>query len=516
MSAPSPRPAAGPLETAARAPGRGRPLARDRASPAGAPYATVAHAVGWLLVVLAGAMLAPAAFDLAERNPDWSGFAAAAALTGFTGVALLLASRRPEPSLDVRSAFLLTASCWLVVSFFGALPFVFGVAHLSITDAVFETVSGLTTTGSTVITGLDTAPRGLLLWRALLQWMGGIGIVVVGLVILPFLRVGGMQLFRTESSDRSEKILASTAAIAGRMLALYTVMTAGCFLALRACGFGLFDALVHAMTALSTGGYSTRDASIGAFANPAAEWVLIAAMLAGALPFSRYLAVVYGRPRLLLEDPQIRLLLLIVAAVAGVLALWLLLAQAREPEDAIRAALFATVSVLTTTGFGAEDWQSWGTPVLGLFLLVTVLGGCTGSTAGGIKIFRVQILGSAALAYLASLVHPNRVVPMRFGGRPIEPDLVIAVSSFVFFFIGSWAVFSVVLAALGLDLVTAISGAATALANVGPGLGPVIGPSGTFAPLPDAAKWALSLAMLLGRLEFFTLLVLLHPAFWRR
>lgn len=515
MSDPAPRPAPGP-PAAGRTASRLRPPAEDRAGRAGASYATVVHAVGWLLVVLAGAMVAPAGFDLADRNPDWKGFAAAAVLTGFVGVGLVLASRRPEPSLDVRTAFLLTASSWLVVSFFGALPFVFGVAHLSLTDAVFETVSGLTTTGSTVITGLDTAPRGLLLWRALLQWMGGIGIVVVGLVILPFLRVGGMQLFRTESSDRSEKILASTAAIAARMLALYAALTALCFLALRACGFGLFDALTHAMTALSTGGYSTRDASIGAFANPAAEWVLIVAMLAGALPFGRYLAVLHGRPRLFLEDPQIRLLLVIVVSVAASLALWLVLAGERGLADAIRAALFATVSVLTTTGFGAEDWQNWGTPVLGLFLLVTVLGGCTGSTAGGIKIFRVQILGSAALAYLASLVHPNRVVPMRWGGRPIEPDLLIAVASFVFFFIGSWAVFTVVLSALGLDLLTAISGAATALANVGPGLGPVIGPTGTFAPLPDPAKWVLALAMLLGRLEFFTLLVLLHPAFWRR
>ncbi|MCX7631001.1 MAG: TrkH family potassium uptake protein [Geminicoccaceae bacterium] len=499
-----------------------RPAERFRAEPAERPglararYATVAHAVGWLLVVLAAAMLPPMALDLADDNRDWTGFAAAAALTGFVGVALLLASRGPEPALDVRSAFLLTAASWLAVSAFGALPFVFGVAHLSFTDAVFETVSGLTTTGSTVITGLDSAPRGLLLWRALLQWMGGIGIVVVGLVILPFLRVGGMQLFRTESSDRSDKLLASTAAIAARMLAVYLVLTLACFLALDAVGLSLFDALLHAMTALSTGGYSSRDASIGAFANPAAEWVLVIAMLAGALTFTRYLALVLGRPHLFFGDPQIRLLLLIVLTLSAILALWLVFVHERPLPSAVRAALFAVVAVITTTGFVAEDWQEWGAPVLGLFLIVTVLGGCTGSTAGGIKVFRVQILASATLAYLAGLLHPNRVVPIRWGDRQVEPELVLAVLSFVFLFVGSWALFTVLLSGLGLDLVTAVSGAATALANVGPGLGPVIGPSGNFASLSDAAKWVLVLAMLLGRLEFFTLLALLHPVFWRR
>lgn len=485
-------------------------------SPGRAPFRLVAHAVGWLLLLLAGAMLLPMAVDLADGHPDWKGFAGGTLVTAFVGTALLLATRGPLPPIDLRTGFLLTSLTWAAVAWFAALPFELGSIGLSTTDAVFETVSGLTTTGATVITGLDTAPRGLLLWRSLLQFVGGAGIVLIGLVMLPFLRTGGMQLFRTESSDKSDKLLPSTGAIAARLLGIYVALVGLCALALAAVGLDTFDALNHAMTAVSTGGYSTRDASIAAFASPAVEWVLIIFMVLGALPFMRYLAILQGRGHLFWQDGQIRVFLAIVGLVASALAAWLVLAEGRSFHDAWRAALFNTVSVITTTGYASEDYQLWGTPVLGLFLAITVLGACTGSTAGGIKIFRVQILWTASLLYVQSLILPSRVVRPRYAGRPIDQELIGSVLSFVFFFIGSWGVFSVVLSALGLDLVTAVSGAATALANVGPGLGPIIGPSGNFQTLSDPAKWVLVLAMLLGRLEFFTLLVLLHPAFWRR
>jgi trk system potassium uptake protein TrkH len=270
------------------------------------------------------------------------------------------------------------------------------------------------------------------------------------------------------------------------------------------------------MTTVSTGGFSTRDASIGAFANPAVEWVLILFMLLGALPFMRFLAILQGRAHLFWQDGQIRVFLAIVLSVASALAAWLVLGEGRAVHEACRAALFNSVSVITTTGFASEDYQLWGAPVLGLFLAITVLGACTGSTSGGIKIFRVQILWTASLLYVQSLILPSRVVRPRYAGRPIDQELIGSVLSFVFFFIGSWGVFTVLLAALGLDVVTAISGAATALANVGPGLGEIIGPAGNFRTLSDPVKWVLVLAMLLGRLEFFTLLVLFHPAFWRR
>jgi trk system potassium uptake protein TrkH len=346
--------------------------------------------------------------------------------------------------------------------------------------------------------------------------MGGVGIIVMAIVFLPFLRVGGMQLFRTESSDRSEKLFPSTAAMVRRILAVYLLLVIACAVALRLCGLSLFDAVIHAFTTISTGGFSTRDSSVAGFANPAAEWVIVLFMLMGGLPFLRLIALLQGRPQLFLRDSQIRLYLLVALAATALLALWLILHDQREWHAALRAAAFNAVSVMTTTGFATEDYIRWGEPAVALFLALTIVGGCTGSTAGGIKMFRFEILWTSAQLYLSSLFLPNRVARPRYAGKPLDNEIIVAVLSFVFFFIGSWGVLTVALAAIGLDLVTAVSGAATALANVGPGLGERIGPAGNFASLPDAAKWLLTFAMLLGRLEFFTVLVLFHPAFWRR
>jgi trk system potassium uptake protein TrkH len=492
------------------------PLTQD-ALPSGGPgIPTVLFAIGCLLIVLAGSMLLPTAADLIQRHEDWQGFGIASGVTLFVGVALVLSFRRPARVVDLRTGFMLTTFTWVGVALFASLPFQFGSLELSPADAFFETVSGLTTTGSTVLTGLDTMPAGLLLWRSVLQWLGGLGIVVLALIFLPFLRVGGMQLFRTESSDRSEKLLPSTTAILTRLTVIYVGLTLACIMALRVAGFSLFNAVCHAFTALSTGGYSTKDSSIGGFENPAAEWVLIVFMAAGALPFMRYLAIVQGRPELFWRDSQIRLFAALCLGAAILLALWLVATEGRWPEDAFRAALFNVVSIVTTTGFASEDYTLWGMPAVGLFLALTVVGGCTGSTAGGIKMFRFEILWMSALLYVQSLILPNRVARVRYNGRPVDVEIINAVLSFVFFFMGMWGLFTVALAALGLDLVTAISGAATALANVGPGLGTIIGPAGNFQSLSDPVKWVLSLAMLMGRLEFFTILVLFHPAFWRR
>lgn len=519
----SPTRAAGsarPARRGERRPGLERAFALQRSGPrvavARAPFRIVAQAVGWLLLLLAGAMLLPMAIDLADGHPDWRGFAGGSLVTLFVGMALLLSTRGPLSPIDVRTGFLLTSLTWAAVAWFASLPFQLGSIGLSTTDAVFETVSGLTTTGSTVIVGLDGSPRGLLLWRSLLQFVGGAGIVLIGLVMLPFLRIGGMQLFRTESSDKSDKLLPSTGAVVGRLLGIYLALNLLCVLALVGAGFDLFDAVNHAMTAVSTGGFSTRDASIGGFGNASAEWILIVFMVLGALPFMRYVAILQGRRELFWHDSQIRVFLATVLVVSLPLALRLVLSQERPVIDAPRAALFNVVSVITTTGFASEDYQLWGTPLLGVFLAVTVLGACTGSTAGGIKIFRIQILWTASILYVQSLILPSRVVRPHYAGRPIDQELIGSVLSFVFFFIGTWGVFTVLLSALGLDLVSAISGAATALANVGPGLGEIIGPSGNFKPLSDPVKWVLVVAMLLGRLEFFTILVLFHPLFWRR
>jgi trk system potassium uptake protein TrkH len=461
-------------------------------------------------------MLPPLLVDLHDNNPDWIAFLAAGGGTVFCGGLLVLANRRAAVELDIKSAFLLTTLSWMTVALFAALPLHLSTYRLSVTDALFEAMSGITTTGSTVIVGLDAAPRGLLLWRATLQALGGVGIIVMAILLLPFLRVGGMQLFRTEFTDRSAKPFPQTAALVGRIIAIYVTLLLLCALALSAAGLDGFDAITHAFTAVSTGGFSTRDASVGGFANPAAEWIIVVFMVIGGLPFLRMAMLLQGRPGAFLGDSQIRVFLLLVTLVVAVLALWLVVGQGRPLAAALRAAAFNGIAVITGTGYGSEDYTAWGEPVVAMMLAVMIIGGCTGSTTGGIKIFRLEILWTATVMYITGLFLPSRVARPRYAGRPIDNEIIVAVLSFVFLFIGAWGVFSVFLGALGLDLVTAISAAATALANVGPGLGHIVGPAGNFKPLPDAAKWLLTLAMLLGRLEFFTVLVLFHPAFWRR
>lgn len=476
----------------------------------------ILYAVGWLLVVLAAAMLVPAAVDAAAEEADANGFFAAAGVTLFFGALLILSCRAPHPKPQVRTAFLLTTASWLAVTLFGSIPFQLVEADLSFTDAVFETMSGVTTTGSTVMAGLDDMSHGILLWRSLLHLLGGIGIVVISIVILPFLGVGGMQLFRTESSDRSAKLLPSMRGLMGRLLQVYLGLILACTVALNLAGMSFFDAFNHACATISTGGFSTRDSSVGAFANPAVDWIIILFMIAGALPMVRFVAILHGRPELFFKDRQIRLFLVFVLVATAVLTGWLMLGLHRPPLEALRLAMFNAVSVMTTTGFATTDYQLWGAPAIALFLALTIVGGCTGSTAGGLKTFRFELLWLSARLYLASLFLPSRVALPRYEGRRVDPEVINGVLSFVFFFMGAWGLFTVILGALGLDLVTAISGAATALANVGPGLGDIIGPAGNFRSLSDPVKWVLTLAMLLGRLEFFTILVLLHPAFWRR
>jgi trk system potassium uptake protein TrkH len=491
-------------------------MAAGEAAGRGWGLAAVLYVIGWLLVLLGAAMLVPVLADLVAGATDWRAFAGSGAFTAFAGVLLVLANRRPRLDLEFRSVFLLTTLSWMSIALFSALPLHLGPYHLSMTDAVFEAMSAITTTGSTVIVGLDSAPAGLLLWRALLQGLGGGGIILLAIVLLPFLRVGGMQLFRTESSDRTEKLFPNTAVMVSRILLVYLVLILVCVLALATAGMSLFDAVCHALPTLATGGFSTRDASVGAFASPAVEWIIILFMILGGMPMIRFVAVLQGRPGLLLRDSQIRLYLLFCLLVTGVLASWLVIDQDRPLHDAVRAAAFNAISITTTTGFASEDYQLWGTPAVALFLALTIVGGCTGSTAGGIKMFRFEILWTAAQLYLVGLFLPNRVARPRYGEKPIDNEIIFAVLSFVFLYIGSWGVLTVLLGALGLDLVTAISAVATAIANVGPGLGTIVGPAGNFQPLSDPVKWVLTLAMLLGRLEFFTVLVLFHPAFWRR
>ncbi len=471
--------------------------------------------VGLLLTTLAVAMCAPLVLDLANGHGEWRVFAGSAALTAFIGVIMILTTRSPIRRMNIRQAFILTTGSWLVLTMFSALPFVFSELDLSYTDAFFEAMSGITTTGSTVITGLDNAPGGILLWRALLQWLGGIGIIVMAIAILPVLKIGGMQLFRMESSDHSEKVMPRVTQVASGIGFVYLVLTGICALALWAVGFDGFDAIAHAMTTIATGGFSTSDASIGGFDNAAAEMIVTFFMIIGGLPFVLYLKAVRGQPGALFRDSQVRCFIVVIVFCIVVLGIWHHFATGAPLGQSYREVAFNVVSVITGTGYSSADYGGWGAFAIGMFFFLMFIGGCAGSTTCGIKIFRFQVLYATAEAQIHRLVQPHGVFVPHFNKQPITEEIAGSVMGFFFLFVITFAAIALALGAIGLDFLTAVSGAATAICNVGPALGDIIGPVGNFSTLPDSAKWVLSAGMLLGRLELFTVMVMLAPSFWR-
>jgi trk system potassium uptake protein TrkH len=477
----------------------------------------VLFVVGVLMSALGVAMLLPAAIDVASEDVDWRVFAVSSMVTIFVGGSLVLSMRgaNDERRLGLREAFLLTVMSWTLVALFAAIPFLFSNLGLGPADAVFEAVSGITTTGSTVLSGLDRMPRGILLWRSILQWIGGIGIVVTAIALLPLLQVGGMQLFRTESSDRSDKLFPRLKQVATALVSVYLGLTTLCALSLWAAGMSLFDAVNHSMTTLATGGYSTHDASIGFFRSALIEGIIVVFMLLGGITFTVHVRALRMGPAAYVRDEQVRLFLALVAAATLSIAAWTILTQDMAIHDALRGALFNIVSIITTTGYASADYALWGAYSVAAFYFLTFVGGCTGSTSGGMKIFRFQVLYAVAHQQLMQLLAPHRVTVPRVQGKEIESSVAISVLGFFFFYALTFAVIALALSVFGLDPMTALSGAATAIGNVGPGLGPIIGPSGNFATLPDGAKWVLSAGMLLGRLEFVTFFVLLTRAFWK-
>jgi len=476
----------------------------------------VLYVIGHLLLAFALAMMAPMALDLAQGNADWMVFATSAAVTVFVAGLLAFSCRGPMADLSLRQMFLIVGFGYLVLTLFAALPFMLMANRLGLVDAMFETVSAITTTGSTVMVGLDSTPHGILLWRALLQWIGGIGIIAIGIMILPFLRVGGMQLFRLESSDRSEKLMARAEDYAKALAAAYVVLTAASIIGLLLCGIGLFDSVCHAMFAIATGGFSNYDLSVGHFNNFPAEIILSITMIAGAMPFAIYIKMWQGERGAIVRDGQVRLFLTIWFLAVLSTSVWLMAHLGMAPGPAFRNALFNITSLIATCGFVSGDYSQWGSFVLILALILPIMGGCTGSASGGIKMFRFRILMKAFRHQIIRMFNPNRVVPVEYDGQVIDTEIMFSVVTYFFVFVAGYILCSLALSAMGLDAIEALSAATAALSNTGPGLGARIGPIGTFAPLGDAAKITLTLAMLLGRLEFFTLLVLVHPGFWRR
>jgi trk system potassium uptake protein TrkH len=471
---------------------------------------------GILLVTLSAAMSIPMLVDLAAGNPDWQIFAASAVLTLFVGGMFVLSMRGEDPPLGQRTGYLLTVSAWVMIGAFASLPLFFSRLGLSYTDAFFETMSGLTTTGSTIISGLDDLPPGLLLWRSLLQWIGGVGIVVMAIVLLPILRTGGMQLFRTESSDISGKPLSRTRQIAGVTIAVYVGLSVLCAIAYAASGMNAFDAINHAMTTLSTGGYSTRDASIGYYDSVPIEVVGIVFMVAGALPLIWYARLIMERGRKTrAEGRQVPVLLAILLIAAALATVWNVLANGMPVATALRLSAFNVTSILTDTGYATSDFSAWGSFAVGLFFSLYLIGGCAGSTSGAIKIFRWQILADGIGRQLKRMFQPHRVLLAGYGAQRIDEETVQAVRNFFVLYMMTLLTVSLAVMATGIDFLSSISAVAQAMANAGPGLGQVGGPAGNFSTFPDPAKWLLAVAMLLGRLELSTVYVLLLADYWR-
>ncbi|PJC85157.1 potassium transporter TrkH [Vibrio sp. HA2012] len=470
---------------------------------------------GLVLSKIALFMYIPTLVAFLSGTDGFLEFGKAVLITHTAAFACLSIGRTRKFHLSVRDMFLITSLVWTISSVFAALPFVF-INNISFTDAYFETMSGITTTGSTVLSGLDNMAPSILLWRSTLQWLGGVGFIVMAVAVLPMLNVGGMRLFQTESSDWSDKSAPRAKTVAINIVGVYITLTLLCMIGYLITGMNLFEAVNHAFTTLSTGGYSTSDSSMNNFSN-GAHWVGTTFMFLGGLPFLLFVTAVKKRnPYTLLKDAQVRGFAYLFIAASLVVAVWLQLHNGYHFPDAIRVAMFNIVSVVTTTGYGLEDFTAWGALPSVLFTFLMLAGGCSGSTAGGIKIFRFQIAITLLNKQMMKLIHPSGVFVQRYNQRPVNDDIVRSVVAFGITFFATIIIIAGCLGALGLDPITAISGAVTAVANVGPGMGDVIGPTGNFSTLPDSAKWILSFGMLMGRLEILTILVLFFPAFWKR
>ena len=479
-------------------------------------YKTVFFAIGVLLIILGAFMLIPflVEFIYGEKN---STFLSSASLTAFIGVLLVLSNLEENKKLNLQQAFLLTTLSWLSIAIFGSIPFIFSDLNLSIVDSFFESMSGITTTGSTVISNLENTPKSILIWRAILQWLGGIGVIVMAITILPLLNVGGMQLFKKDQmSDSSEKILPKTREVTLVISIIYVALTLACGTAYFSFGMNVFDSIAHAMTTIATGGFSTYSDSIGHFQNPKIEIVSIIFIILGSLPFIAYVKFFKGDRKIFLKDNQIKgLIYILIISIFLMLVYLMLNNKAYNFLENLRISTFNVVSIISGTGYVTADFSSWGKFPLIFFLFLMFIGGCAGSTTCGIKIFRFQILGRFVVNQIKRLVYPHGVFLIKYNNEKISNTFIYSVITFVFLYFFIFFVLAALLSVNGLDFVTSISGSASAISNVGPGLGDIIGPNGNFGDLPNFSKLSLSLGMLLGRLELFAILVLFFPSFWK-
>ena len=475
-------------------------------------YKTVFFTLGILQIILGVSMFIPIIAQFIYSEID-SSFFGASIITIIFGTLFFLSNLDHDKKLNLQQAFLLTALSWLSIAIFGSLPFIFSTIELSITDAFFESMSGITTTGSTIIPNLEITPKGILLWRAILQWLGGIGIIVMAITLMPIMNVGGMQLFKISSNDSSEKILPKSKEIAWRLIYIYLSLTTLCAITYWIFGMGKFDSLTHSMTTIATGGFSNYNESIGYFNNSSIEISSMIFIILGSLPFIAYIKFISGNRKIFLKDVQIKSFVKII--ILSILVLYIYLIITNNNEFSLRSVFFNTISILTGTGYVSAEFDGWGSFPLTLFLALMFIGGCAGSTTCGIKIFRIQILYLFILNQLKKIIYPKGVFLIKYEQNTVDDKFIASIISFIYFYFVIFFLLAALLSLTGLDFITSLSGAATSISNVGPGLGPTIGPNGDFSSLPDISKWILTIGMILGRLELFAILVLFLPSFWR-
>ena len=475
-------------------------------------YKTVFFTLGILQIILGIFMLIPIIVQFLYNEID-SSFFGASIITIIFGTLFFLSNLDHEKKLNLQQAFLLTALSWLSIAIFGSLPFVFSNLDFSFTNAFFESMSGITTTGSTIISNLEDMPKSILLWRAILQWLGGIGIIVMAITLMPIMNVGGMQLFKVSNNDSSEKILPKSKEIALRLIYIYSILTALCGMTYYFFGMNSFDSLTHSMTTIATGGFSNYNESIGYFDNISIEIVSMIFIILGSLPFIVYIKFLNGNKSIFISDVQIKTFLKIIFFSVIILSIYLTFND--QLEFNFRLIFFNIISILTGTGYVNAQFDNWGGFSLVLFLILMFIGGCAGSTTCGVKIFRIQILFIFISNQLKKIIYPKGIFVMKYDQNPIDNKFIASVISFIFMYLIIFFIMSALLSLTGLDFITSISGAATSISNVGPGLGSIIGPNGNFSTLPEISKWILTVGMILGRLELFAILVLFLPSFWR-
>ena len=475
-------------------------------------YKTVFFTLGILQIILGVFMFIPIIAQFFYKEIDAS-FFGSSIVTIIFGTLFFLSNLDHERKLNLQQAFLLTALSWLSVAIFGSLPFVFSSVEFSFTNAFFESMSGITTTGSTIIPNLENMPKGILLWRAILQWLGGIGIIVMAITLMPIMNVGGMQLFKISNNNSSEKILPKSKQIALRLIYIYSVLTTLCAVTYYFFGMNIFDSLTHSMTTIATGGFSNYNESIGFFNSVSIETSSMIFIILGSLPFIAYIKFINGNKKIFISDMQIRTFFKIILISIVILSLYLTISNSTHFN--LRSVFFNIISILTGTGYVNAQFDDWGGFSLFLFLVLMFIGGCAGSTTCGIKIFRIQILYLFVSNQIKKIIYPKAIFVMKYDQNPIDNNFIASIISFIYMYLVIFFLLATLLSLTGLDFITAISGAATSISNVGPGLGSIIGPNGNFSTLPDISKWVLTVGMILGRLELFAILVLFLPSFWK-